>query len=230
MVESGSIPPLALIVDDEPINREFAAKVLSATGWAIATAASGEEALAMLSLRPALILMDLCMDGMTGFKAVAAIRGREGAEASVPIIAFTTTRVADVALLHADGFDGLLPKPCTPDELTATAARWRPDGAVDVLDRLEEGLGVAEIGAMTLRFRDLLMKAIVALDGEDDMAGLAHRVAGIAGTLGFAAVGHAWLALSHGKNDAVRGARREARRAIAAIDRRRNADRDATSV
>jgi len=222
--------PLALVVDDEPLHREFAAGVLASSDWRVMVAASGEEALDMVTHCPALVLMDLQLTGMSGREAVSRIRQIDGRAASVPVLAFTTLRTSDLGDLRAAGFDGLVAKPCTPADLLMTAAAWRPDDDDDAMrDRLGATFGVAEMERLTSGFRDLLVTALNALDG-DDARPLAHRVAGLAGTLGYRATGQAWLAVSHGDASAVAAVRRETRRAIASIDRRAYAAAASTSV
>lgn len=210
--------PLVLVVDDEALNRDYACASLSADGWRVATAASGEAALAMLGDVPALILMDLCMDGLSGAEAVAAIRESGGTAAAVPILAFTTTRISDPHYLFARGFDGLVSKPCTPEELRAAAAPWKPDGACATMRRLGAVFGDDRVRDMTLRLRALLADGVAALDC-GDASGVAHRIAGSAGMLGFGRTGQAWLAYSEGDIAAAGDARLLSRRAIAEIDR-----------
>jgi CheY-like chemotaxis protein len=214
--------PTILIVDDEPLNRAFVKGVLSCTPWQTLAACSGEEALALLDPAPALILMDLQLGGMGGVSTTAAIRARSDAAASVPIVAFTTSRILAVGELHLRGFDDNLPKPCTAPELLAMVDRWRPDGVAASLSRLEEAFGTEVIRDMAARYRILLGEALVALDAADrsGATGIAHRVAGISGTLGFPELGRLWLALSEGDMAAVPALRRETRRTLAALDRR----------
>jgi CheY-like chemotaxis protein len=62
-----------LIVDDDPAVRTFAAEQLKAAGCAVATAESGEEALAALNGDGFdLLIFDLSLPDMTGFDLVRA--------------------------------------------------------------------------------------------------------------------------------------------------------------
>ncbi len=68
-----------LIVDDSPDQREIAAKILSKLGYQVATAASGEEAVAYLQNQPAdLVVLDMIMpdglDGLDTFRRLREIR------------------------------------------------------------------------------------------------------------------------------------------------------------
>ncbi|MDO7841312.1 response regulator [Sphingomonas immobilis] len=210
--------PSVLVVDDEPANRMFAAKVLAAAGWSVAEAMDGTEAItAAVRNIPDLVVMDLDMPGLDGWQATAAIRAAEPPLSSVPILAYTSLRVTDAELL-ARGLDGRLPKPSSPDDFTEAAAGWRIDGQVDVARRLVAVFGEDEMTQLVTRFRAQLAEALAGLaGGADDLH--AHRIAGVSGTLGFAAVSEAWLRLSEGDASATDAARRSARLAVAAIDR-----------
>jgi CheY-like chemotaxis protein len=118
--------PLILLVDDFTDTLEMYAEYLTFRGLRVATAASGAEAVAMglAADRPAVILMDLEMRGMSGTEALRVLRA-EPMLAAVPILAFTAHAMVserDVAMRH--GFDGVIPKPCLPDELVTLIAPY----------------------------------------------------------------------------------------------------------
>ena len=111
--------PLILLVDDFTDALEMYAEYFRFRGLRVATAASGPEAVALGfgTDRPAVILMDLEMRGMSGTEALRLLRA-DPALAGVPIIAFTAhALVAERDTALHDGFDGVIPKPCLPDEL-----------------------------------------------------------------------------------------------------------------
>lgn len=210
--------PIVLVVDDEPANRAFVRNILTASGWIVTEAKGGREAVdAALASPPHLIVMDIDMPGMDGWAATEAIRSTGSPLSGVAILAYTTTSVgADE--IHRRGMDGRLHKPCTPDDLIAEVARWRPDGEASRAVALGEIFGKEEIARLVDRFRDQLADALSALDAGEAEA-QAHRIAGVAGTLGFGEVSASWLRLSEGDDTARDDARRDARIAIAKIDR-----------
>ena len=211
-----SSPGTILVIDGDTDARKLAGSVLRAAGWHVSTAVDGEAAIALLEQFPSLILIDADMTGSS--ETVAAIRRRDDAVADVAILARTASPHRLAGTLHAHGFDGVIAKPCPPDILTREAALWLPYDAALMLTRLEQALGPDEMRALTARFRMLLARSLGDIESPK-VAGAAHRIAGIAGTLGFCAVASAWLALSIGDESAVSAARREARRTIMAIDR-----------
>jgi CheY-like chemotaxis protein len=209
----------ALVVDDEPANRLFINKVLASSGWRVIEATNGEEAIvAARQAAPDLVVMDIDMPVRDGWSATDAIRAGDTPLSSVPILAFTTLKLTDGDLLRR-GMDGRVPKPCTPEQLIAATARWRPDGEMSGAKKLADVFGREELAGLVERFRDQLADAIDAID--DGNVSMAHRIAGVAGTLGFAAVSASWLALSEGDDSVRDQARRDARIAIVAIDRDR---------
>jgi CheY-like chemotaxis protein len=60
-------PPLVLIADDNPVNLDILQARLTASGYAVLTAADGEQALALVyEQQPDLILPDIMMPKMDG--------------------------------------------------------------------------------------------------------------------------------------------------------------------
>lgn len=212
--------PHVLIADDEIINLRVLERCLTQAGWHVILAQDGRQAVELARIRaPHLIILDINMPVLDGWQAAAAIRGSECAAAGAPILAFTSLQVGEAALRHG-GFDGCLTKPCDPGHLIRTVARWRPDNEMAGVERLAQVFAPLDLDGLLRRLRDQLAQAIVA---EPDAA-TAHRIAGAAGTLGFARVSESWLALSNGEDVAWTRARTEARRAVAALDRRRYTD------
>jgi two-component system KDP operon response regulator KdpE len=106
-----------LVVDDEPPVVRLVRATLQAHGYAVVTAAGGDEALRLLDdERPDLIVLDLMMAGMDGFEALRRIRSRS----RLPVI-MLTARAGDAEKLKGlhGGADDYITKPFNPDELAA---------------------------------------------------------------------------------------------------------------
>jgi signal transduction histidine kinase/ligand-binding sensor domain-containing protein/CheY-like chemotaxis protein len=74
----GQTPPLVLVVDDSPENRQLLSELLRTGGCRVTEAAGGEEALdRWRSESPDLIFMDLRMQGVDGFEATSRIRAEQ---------------------------------------------------------------------------------------------------------------------------------------------------------
>jgi len=111
------------VVDDNPVNRELARKVLEVAGCEVSEAGCGLEALESLSLLPVdVVLMDLRMAGMDGHQTLARLRQGGGPNQDIPVMAFTAD--ADIAGQgDLDAFSGVVRKPMAPMEMYAAIAR-----------------------------------------------------------------------------------------------------------
>ncbi|MEQ1885955.1 MAG: response regulator [Bryobacteraceae bacterium] len=79
----------ALIVDDQPENRELLRHGLESDGWTVDEAANGREALDQLKVRrPEVILLDLMMPEMDGTEFVQHLRASELTR-SIPVLVIT---------------------------------------------------------------------------------------------------------------------------------------------
>ena len=113
-MEEGKI----LIVDDEEDIREILEFNLENAGYSVDCAASAEEALEILSPEHRLILLDVMMEGMSGFKMAEVVRKERGSQ--VPII-FLTAKNAENDLLtgFSAGGDDYISKPFSIHEVIA---------------------------------------------------------------------------------------------------------------
>ncbi len=104
--------PRILIVDDNPINIELAAHVLTRDGFVVTGASDAAVAAASVrSFAPDLILMDIQMPGMDGLELSRRLK-MEPTSRQVVIIAFTAYAMkGDEAKMRAAGCDGYIPKP-----------------------------------------------------------------------------------------------------------------------
>ena len=107
-----------LIVDDEPDLREILQFNLESAGYEVDAAASAEEALAMLGPTHALILLDVMMGGMSGFRMAEKVR-RE-LHSDIPII-FLTAKGSENDMLtgFSSGADDYIAKPFSVHEVLA---------------------------------------------------------------------------------------------------------------
>ena len=117
MTEDDQIPRV-LVVDDEPSIRELVQVALKFHGCAVATAATGGEALRLAaSDRPDLIVLDVMLPDIDGFEVVRRLRA---ADNEVPVI-FLTARdtTSDTVTGLALGGDDYITKPFSVEALVA---------------------------------------------------------------------------------------------------------------
>jgi two-component system, cell cycle sensor histidine kinase and response regulator CckA len=112
-------PARILIVDDERHNRQLLDVMLAGEGFVLLTAASGEEALAVVAQHPPdLILLDIMMPGVDGYAVVAAIKANDSTK-NIPVIVVTALEDRDARLLALGaGAEDFLTKPVDRAELT----------------------------------------------------------------------------------------------------------------
>jgi DNA-binding response OmpR family regulator len=111
------IPPQILIVDDEPVICEILEFNLSSEGYEITCAHSAEEALKKLSPDHSLILLDVMMGGMSGYKLAEKLRQKKN---QIPVI-FLTAKDTENDMLtgFSVGGDDYISKPFSIKEVLA---------------------------------------------------------------------------------------------------------------
>lgn len=125
--ESASLRAAAriLVVDDRMENRELVSLLLETSGYQIAQASSGAEAIEQAGQSSFhLILMDVQMPGMDGLTATRRIR-EVGLNTRTPVVALSANVTeAIMARCSAAGMDGYVTKPIKLEDLLKTADRW----------------------------------------------------------------------------------------------------------
>lgn len=146
---------------------------------------------------------------------VAEVRAQPAPLGSVPLLGWSAQPL-DAEALRDSGLDAMLSDHGDRATRVAEIMAWNPAGTMAGVARLATVFGTTEIDALVTRFETHLAAALATLDHPADPAA-AHRIAGIAGTLGFDRVGQSWLALSEGDDTVRDAARRHARVALHAI-------------
>ena len=135
MTKSDSDKPLVLVVEDYQDAREMYAAYLQFSGFRVAEATNGLEAIEKtLELLPDIILMDLALPKMDGWEATRRLKSDERTK-HIPIVALTGHALPG----HSEGArqagcDAFVTKPCLPDALVAEVQRMlqqsgsRPSG------------------------------------------------------------------------------------------------------
>ncbi|MGH9311536.1 MAG: response regulator [Vicinamibacterales bacterium] len=116
--------PLVLVVEDYQDAREMYAAYLTFSGYRVAEATNGIEAIEKtIELMPDIILMDLALPRMDGWEATRRLK-EDARTKHIPIVALTGHALAG----HAEGArqagcDAFVTKPCLPDALVAEIKR-----------------------------------------------------------------------------------------------------------
>jgi len=141
----GQEPVRVLVVDDLPDNVEILRARLESRGYAVATAANGEEALASVHADPPqVILCDVMMPGIDGYEVARRIK-RDESLPFIPIILVTALSDTENIVQGLNtGADDYIAKPYHFQELEARVrAMLRIKRLQDELDRTIRELEVA---------------------------------------------------------------------------------------
>jgi DNA-binding response OmpR family regulator len=107
-----------LIIEDDPLVRQFVELVLSQAGYNVSSVATGELGIrALQQSRWDLVLLDIQLPDMTGVELLRLLRRYQKIKATVMMM----TAKGDLATVRGAmdaGADGYLVKPFTPDDLT----------------------------------------------------------------------------------------------------------------
>ena len=116
--------PLILVVDDYQDAREMYAEYLQFSGFRVAEARNGNEAVEQaFALKPDLILMDLSLPGMDGWEATRRLKADDTTR-HIPIVALTGHALAGASEgARKAGCDSFVTKPCLPDDLVVEVRR-----------------------------------------------------------------------------------------------------------
>jgi CheY-like chemotaxis protein len=170
-----------LLVDDNEVNREVIAELLTRLGHGVTTARDGEEALVLLQRSSFdLILMDVQLPGIDGLEVTRRFRARGR---STPVIALTahSSREDRERCLEA-GMNGVLVKPVDGAALAAAiSGNSRPESLLDVV-----GGSLALLTRVRDAFRrqtPALMTAIREAVARGDAEGLARAAHTLKGSL-----------------------------------------------
>ncbi|MGC8965122.1 MAG: response regulator [Brevinematia bacterium] len=113
-----------LVVEDNPLNLKLFYDTLAMRGYEVITARNGSEALEILKTNiPDLIILDLYMPGMSGFR-LANMISKDHIFSSIPIIVVSaSSSVYDVKEMATYNVKAYLVKPVSPTKLLDTVKK-----------------------------------------------------------------------------------------------------------
>jgi class 3 adenylate cyclase len=117
---AAAVAAKVLLVDDTPLNLKLIGDLLAVKGYAVTTAANGEEALAKLAVDvPDIVLLDVMMPGLSGYDVCRRIR--EKSETALLPVVMVTSLDPQQERVHGieAGADDFLSKPINQPELFA---------------------------------------------------------------------------------------------------------------
>lgn len=188
-------PLRVLVVEDNAVNRMVLREMLLADGHTVTEATDGAEGVAQAQAAAHdLIFMDISMPGLDGVGAARAIRASDGPCRDVPIIALTAHALpSDLDRFAEAGMNATLTKPLARAGLRAVLAGHTLPPPVDPAQSadLALGLGPAVMATVFARFVAETEEGLAGLRATppqeataDDLARLAHKLAGSAAMFG----------------------------------------------
>ena len=116
-----------LVIEDQEDNRQIVRDLMTASGYELIEATTGEEGLEAASReRPDLILMDIQLPGIDGYEVTRRIKADPKLR-KIPIIAVTSYALSgDDKKAFAAGCDGYVTKPYSPRLLLAKIREYLP--------------------------------------------------------------------------------------------------------
>ncbi len=114
-----------LVVEDSGVTRRLIAKTLVESGYTVVEAENGMAAFARLNEeRPDLMLLDIIMPGIDGYKVLSMVR-KHDAFKNLPVIMLTSRDgLLDKLRGKMSGSDEYLTKPFTPDQLLEKIGKY----------------------------------------------------------------------------------------------------------
>lgn len=159
--------PEVLLVDDDPDLLKLIGLRLSAAGYRVRSAASGEAALSQIAIaRPAVVVTDLRMPGLDGLQLFEQINAQHP---TLPVIILTAHgTIPDAVAATQRGVFGFLTKPFDPQELlkkVAQAAALVGEARVDAgVHASADDAWRKDIVTRSPKMEDLLRRARLVAD------------------------------------------------------------------
>jgi DNA-binding NarL/FixJ family response regulator len=113
-----------LVVDDVPAFRELVATVLRQAGYRVREAGTAEEALGLAAEeRPALVLLDVVLPGVSGYELCRRLREQFGSALPIIFVSGARTDALDSVAGMLLGADDYITKPFDTGDLVARVRR-----------------------------------------------------------------------------------------------------------
>jgi phosphoribosyl 1,2-cyclic phosphodiesterase/ActR/RegA family two-component response regulator len=142
-----------LIIDDDADCRRVLAAVLVQHGWQVFQAAEGDEGIERARQhRPAVILCDLLMPRVNGFKVCRELRDDDSFQQTRIVVTSGRSFEADRQAAFDAGADDYLPKPVSVDRLISVVSQWDVDGTPTPPEKPAAGSPAKIFGPARIKF------------------------------------------------------------------------------
>jgi DNA-binding response OmpR family regulator len=114
-----------LLAEDDEDAREIARVILELYGYEVIEVVDGVTALhKTMETNPDVIIVDLSLSPGGGIQLMLQLKKNAGDD-KVPVLAYTAmSSIDDIEVLKREGFDGVIPKPCKPEEIVEAVRKF----------------------------------------------------------------------------------------------------------
>jgi CheY-like chemotaxis protein/signal transduction histidine kinase len=155
MTEPG---PRILCIEDNPMNWRLVQRLLSQSGYEMHWAADGLRGCDLaLELKPALILLDINLPGLSGFEVATKLRQNRELDATLIVALTAKTMRSDRETALVTGCDGFIPKPIDPFLFVAQVESYL-GGQRDLLEQEREGAALRQFSRQVVERLELQLK------------------------------------------------------------------------
>ena len=139
-----------LCVEDNPVNWRLVQRLLGQAGYEMHWAEEGLRGFELaLSLKPALVLLDINLPGLSGFEVAAKFKQHPDIK-DIPLIALTAkTLKSDRETALVAGCDGFIPKPIDPFNFVKQVESYL-GGQRDFVEKAREGMVLRQFNVQML--------------------------------------------------------------------------------
>jgi len=151
-------PVRILCIEDNPVNWRLVQRLLSQAGYQLHWASDGLKGFELaLSLKPALILLDINLPGLSGFEVATKFRQTPELQ-KIPLVALTAkTLKSDRETALVAGCDGFIPKPLDPFTFVGQVSAYL-GGAREQLDQSQEKAALRQFNRHVMEHLEAQLK------------------------------------------------------------------------
>jgi CheY-like chemotaxis protein/signal transduction histidine kinase len=152
-------PPVRILcIEDNPMNWRLVQRLLSQAGYEMHWAEEGLQGYELaLELKPALVLLDINLPGLSGFEVATKFRQNEELK-QIPLVALTAkTLKSDRETALVAGCDGFIPKPLDPFTFVGQVGAYL-GGQREHLEEAREGPALRQFNVQVLEHLEARLK------------------------------------------------------------------------
>lgn len=173
--------PGILCIEDNPMNWRLVQRLLSQAGYDMHWAEDGLKGCDMaLELKPALILLDINLPGLSGFEVAMKLRQNPSLDGTLIVALTAKTMRSDRETALVTGCDGFIPKPIDPFLFVSQVEAYL-GGQRDRLDQGREGAALRQFSQQMVERLEVQLKEAQEgnrklLDVQDELEQRSHHL------------------------------------------------------